>query len=320
MMFANNSKKNTPRSQASWLLCSILAYPLTLHAEQNNIAVIYPAVKEPFLSIFEDIKSGIDQSLENPAKTIILKEDYTATSLEEHLESSDIDSVITLGTGAYKYAEEISIKRPVLSAAIFTRPNDKQTKTPSISMIVSPEYQLMQLKEIAPIINTVHVVFNPEKDEWLIKLARKSLQNTGISLETKACNGLKECATAYQELIESERLGSTDALWLLQGDKAISEKTILSRILQQAWDNRFIVFSANPSHVKRGALFATYPNNTELGERLGNSIMKQSENGLTGIHPLTDLKVAFNIRTADHLKLNLTRSKKKSFDLVFPNR
>lgn len=320
MMLLNFFKNDLPGSLASWLLCSILVHPMILHAEQNNIAVIYPEVREPYLSIFKDIKAGIDQSLENPAKTIILTEDYTATSLENHLENYDINSVITLGTGAYKYAAEISTNRTVLSAAIFTRPNGKPNKIPSISMIVSPESQLLQLKEIAPKTNMVHVVFNPEKHQWLIELARNFLENTGISLQATACNGLKECATAYQELVESELLGNTDALWLLQGDKAISEKTVLSRILQQAWENSFIVFSANPSHVKRGALFATYPNNTELGERLGSSIIKTPENGLNGIHPLSDLKIAFNARTAEHLKLNLTRSKTKSFDLVFPNR
>ena len=319
-MVINLSKNNFPRSLASWLLCSLLLHPLILYAEQNNVAVIYPSVREPYLSIFKDIKTGIDQSLENPAETIILNKDSTAATLQKRLENSDIDSVITLGTGAYKYAAEISTNRTVLSAAIFTRPNDKPTKIPSISMIVSPKSQLLKLKEIAPEVTSVHVVFNPEKDKWLIELARDFLKNTDINLQAIACDGLKESATAYQELIESEKLGSTDALWFLQGDKVISENTVLSRILQQAWENSFIVFSANPSHVKRGALFATYPNNMELGERLGSTIIEVEDNGLAGTQPLSDLKIAFNTRTADHLKLNITRSKKKSFDLIFPNR
>ena len=321
MMFLTQSKNKLIRSLATVLLCCLFLHPMVLHAEPNtNIAVIYPVVREPYLSIFKDIKTGIDQSLENPAKTILLEKDSTATSLEKKLENSDIDSVITLGMGAYKYAAGISTNRTVLSAAIFTRPSDNHTKIPSISMIVSPESQLLQLREIAPKVTTVHVVFNPEKDGWLIELARNSLENMDINLEAIACDGLKEKATAYQNLIESEKLGSADALWLLQGDKAISENTVLSRILQQAWENSFVVFSANPSHVKRGALFATYPDNIELGVRLGSTIIEAADNGITGVFPLRDINIAFNSRTAEHLKLNISRSKKKSFDLVFPNR
>ena len=321
MMFLTLPKNKLFRSLASGLLCSLFLHPLVSHAEPNsNIAVIYPAVREPYLSIFKEIKTGIDQSLESPAKTILLEKGSTAASLEKRLENSNIDSVITLGTGAYKYAPEISVNRTVLSAAIFTRPSDDHTNVPSISMIVSPQSQLFQLREIAPRVNTVHVVFNQEKDGWLIELARKSLKDMDINLQAIACDGLKDSAAAYQELIESEKLGSTDALWLLQGDKAIKENTVLSRILQQAWDNRFVVFSANPSHVKRGALFATYPDNIELGERLGSTISEAGDNGIRGIYPLSDIKVAFNVRTAEHLKLNITRSKKKSFDLIFPNR
>jgi putative ABC transport system substrate-binding protein len=321
MIFLTLSRNKLIRSLAAALLCTVFLQPLTLYAERNaNIAVIYPDVREPYLSIFKEIKAGIDQSLENPAKTILLEDGSTAPNLETLLENSDIDSVITLGTGAYRYASKISVNRTVISAAIFTRPSDNHTNVPSISMIVSPESQLSQLAKIAPRVKTVHVVYNPEEDGWLIELARSSLKNIDIHLQAIACYGLKDSAAAYQELIESQKLGNSDALWLLQGDKAIRESAMLSRILQQAWDNSFVVFSANPSHVKRGALFATYPDNEKLGKRLGSTIIESGYDGIKGIHPLSDIKIAFNARTAEHLKLNITRSKKKTFDLIFPNR
>jgi len=295
--------------------------PELAFAQENiNIAVIYPDVREPYLSIFKEIKSGIDTSLPKPAETIILDKETTPDNLETMLDDANIDSVITLGSSAYKYANQIAITRAVLGAAVFTRPTDDAVKISSISMIVSPEAQLLQLLEIAPQIKNIYVIYNPDNDEWLIELAKKSLMDSEIKLQAIASTGLKESASAYQELIENNKLGDTDALWILQGDKAISENSIFSRVLQQAWEKHFVVFSANPAHVKRGALFATYPNNIKLGEKLGKTIINARIGDNAHVVPLNDISVAFNSRTSEHLKLNINRSKLKSFDLVFPNR
>lgn len=304
----------------------LIAYTLSFAAtafakdKETSVAVIYPDIREPYLSVFKEIKTGIDQSLEMPAKTILINKKTTASSLAKRLDEALIDSVITLGSGAYQFADEISDNRHVISGAVFTRPGNAEESISSISMIVSPSAQFAKLKSIAPNVSTIHVIYNPVQDNWLIQRARSALKNSDINLNAIAREGLKETAHAYQELLDDAKLSSKDALWLLQSDRVISESTVLSQVLQHAWDQRFIVFSANPSHVKRGALFATYPNNTQLGERLGNTLIADNENTLPHVDPLEDLRIAFNTRTAEHLKLNISRSKQKSFDLVFPNR
>ena len=298
----------------------LLAAPGIFADIDDKIAVIYPDIREPYLSIFEEIKSGIDLSLSTPSKTIIINKEITATLLDEELDNADIDAVITLGSGAYQFAKVIASERSVISGAVFTRPGQDGNDTPSISMIVSPHRQFIQLKEIAPDIQTIHVIYNPEQDNWLIDLATLSLKDTGTVLHAIPADGLKSAAHAYQQLLNNRTLNNTDALWLLQGDKFSSENTVLSEILQKAWEQNFVVFSANPAHVKRGALFATYPNNIKLGERLGNTIINTERSDNISIQPLKDLRIAFNTRTAEHLKLNISRSKKKSFDLIFPNR
>jgi putative ABC transport system substrate-binding protein len=298
----------------------LLAAPGVFSDPNDKIAVIYPDIREPYLSVFEEIKSGIDQSLNTPAKTIIINKEITAAALDEKLDNGNIDAVITLGTGAYQFARGIASERIVISGAVFTRPGQDGNIIPSISMIASPQQQFIMLKEIAPDIKTIYVIYNPEKDNWLIDLATDSLKDTDTVLHAIPAGGLKNTAQAYQKLLSDNKLKNTDALWLLQGDKVSNENTILSEILQKAWEQNFVVFSANPAHVKRGALFATYPNNIELGKRLGNTIINTQRNDNSHTQPLKDLRIAFNTRTAEHLKLNISRSKKKSFDLIFPNR
>lgn len=304
------------------IMLSLLAIqPINSFAEQvNNIAVVYPKIREPYLSIFEEIKAGIDQSLPKPAKAIIIDQQTTASTLGARLDEANITSIITLGNGAYRLSEKLAEERVIIGGAVLTRPEDNQKGAPSISMIVSPKLQFLQLKEIAPNINTIHVIYNPEKDDWLIQRAATALKGTATVLNAIPADGLKKTARAYQKLLSEDQLKSTDALWLLQGDKVSGESTVLSQILQKAWEQSFVVFSANPSHVKRGALFATYPNNIKLGERLGNAIINTQINMPSYVQPLQDLKVAFNARTAEHLKLNINRSKQQSFDLIFPRR
>jgi len=36
------------------------------------------------------------------------------------------------------------------------------------------------------------------------------------------------------------------------------------------------------------------------------------------MHALSDLLIAFNMRTAEHLRLNVTRQQRNKFNLVFP--
>lgn len=321
-MDMRNKKSQSVHSKALAVLIFLLGLnPISSIAEQaKNVAVVYPKIREPYLSIFKEIKSGIDQSLDSPARTIIIDQQTTASTLDAKLDEANIDSVITLGSGAYRLSEQLLQERAVIGGAVLTRPIDDSINASSISMIVSPQLQFLQLREIAPDIKAIHVIYNPELDDWLIQRAMLALKDSAIELHAIPADSLKSGALAYQQLLSDNKLNNTDALWLLQGDKVSSESTVLSQILQKAWEQSFVVFSANPSHVKRGALFATYPNNIELGERLGNAILNTQKSDSSYVQPLKDLRVAFNTRTAEHLKLNIKRSKQQSFDLIFPSR
>ena len=80
------------------------------------------------------------------------------------------------------------------------------------------------------------------------------------------------------------------------------------------------VFSSSVGHVKRGALFALYPNNVELGRSLAASAqaaLSSAGHAARGVVPLKEVLVAVNLRTASHLGLQLG-ARQQSFDLVFP--
>ena len=111
------------------------------------------------------------------------------------------------------------------------------------------------------------------------------------------------------------------ALWLLQDSKVVDSKVVLPFILEKAWQKHIVVFSSALSHVKKGVLFSMYPNNEAHGEQLASLLLQESRgssNQRNTLSPTNGLQDAINSRTAEHLGLNLSRSKLREFDVVFP--
>ena len=132
---------------------------------------------------------------------------------------------------------------------------------------------------------------------------------------TYQADSLEQAARQYQQIIGSD-LGQDDAVWLPQDPHTVDQKTILPLLLRQAWNNQFIVFSSNAADVKRGVLFGLYPDFEAMGASLGRLARDGIKN--PAIQPLTDVLIAVNLRTADHLKLNLNGNVRDTFNLTFP--
>jgi putative ABC transport system substrate-binding protein len=83
-----------------------------------------------------------------------------------------------------------------------------------------------------------------------------------------------------------------------------------------------LLFSSSPVQVKRGALFALFPDN----KKMGASLAKMAESYIgddaadmkNSIIPLKDLQAAINVRTAEHIGLTFSNEERKNYELVFP--
>ena len=73
--------------------------------------------------------------------------------------------------------------------------------------------------------------------------------------------------------------------------------------------------------MRRGVLFALYPDNLELGRHLGSTaqglIGNAASTPVRGLHPLRQVLTAVNTRTAEHLGLDL-RASGQRIHLVLP--
>lgn len=309
---------------AAWILLSVVNVASSA-TQTPAIGILYPEIREPFRSVFMNIVKGIDDALDDDVQARPLTGSDTPEDVLAWTRQQGLKSIITLGNHGFSMSSELSRELPVVIGAVNMSSELLHAPYYGITLNPDPSTLFQRLKRIASGVTRVIVVYQREQDDWMIEQATKAARVSGVELQAVAVENLQEAANKYREILNSQKSG-TDALWLPQDSAVLDEQAILPMILKEAWDKRLIVFSSNPSFVKRGVLFALYPDNYNMGRSLGAMAGRlrasgpQEDSGTQHIEPLRDLLTAFNVRTAAHLDIKYTRDDLNGFDLVFPSR
>lgn len=286
---------------------------------QGSIAVIYPDIGEPYRSVFAKIIEGIEDKARVRVASYPVGNTFNPQALSGELKKQDIRVVIALGRNGLKAAGALDRDIGVVASGVVSVPESEGRSTQVLSLAPDPALLFARLKAIAPGTRRVFVTYDPQQNGWLIRLAREAARSNGIELVAQEAADLKTAVRLYQEFFAGAD-GKHDALWLPQDSVTVEESTVLPLVLQESWNRSIPVFSSSVAHVKRGALFALYPNNVELGRNLAASALGVAAGTAPsrGVQPLRDVKAAFNTRTASHLGLHISPWQQQSFDLLFP--
>jgi putative ABC transport system substrate-binding protein len=293
------------------------AAPRAAGTDTTPVAVIYPGVREPYRAAFVAIVSGIEAELGSRAKVAEVDPAETSTDIAARIAAQKAGRVILLGKYGLDIAQSLQTPAERLVGAVLARPAELPAGMRGMSMVPSPAKLFGKLREFSPGIKRVNVVHGADENDWLIELGRSAAQEQGLELETVRRDTLRDGANAYRDLL-GRMDPATEAIWLPQGSPFLAESSVLQMILRTAWDRNIIVFSSNVAHVPKGALFALFPDNTEMGRALGKMASGPPRAG-AGLEVLEQLDTAINIRTANHLGLGFTAGDKR-FDMVFPSR
>ena len=283
------------------------------------VAVLYPEVKDPYHKIFMDILRGIKGEAGRDVSSLALNGSHDPDSVNDWLKQQDADSVIALGNRGKKIAATLANSYNTITGASILSDKNIADGIVGISLTPSPAELFSKALELIPRLKKVQVIYHENTNEWLVSLAKASAADLGLELIAYKAGDVRAAAELYQAALESSRSQET-AIWLLQGDPTLDERSLLPNLLRQAWNKNVIVFSSNPSHVRRGALFSLFPDNAEMGKRLAQKALAADSVQQLAAEPLKDLRIAVNIRTASHLNLNISRARARDFDLIFPSR
>jgi putative ABC transport system substrate-binding protein len=290
----------------------------TARADATTIGVVYPEVREPFRSVFESIIAGIEQQAGSRVARFPLDESVEPQLINDWATRNRIDAVIALGRRSHALTRPLAQIKPVTTGAVRMSPDlDKGT---GIVLNPDPKVVFAKLRQFEPKVKRIVVIYNPKKNAWLIRRAEKAAKDLKITLDARAVSDVRQSARLYRDILKRQS-GTQHAVWLLNDKSVFDTKAIFPIVLQEAWNRNFLVFSNNPAHVKRGVLFAMYPDNAKMGQSLAKLALKTAKAGSKKTNtmlPLRDLLIAFNVRTAEHLGLDVDRKQRDEFDLVFP--
>jgi len=299
------------------VLCMAAVISRAGAADDVTVSVIYPSVREPYRAAFLAIVGGIEAELGSRAKIAEVDPSEGAPQIAARVAAQSAGRVLLLGKYGLDIAQTLQGPADRVVGAVLARPAEVAAGIRGMSMVPAPARLFAKLHELAPAIKQVSVVHGADNNDWLIALAGTAAAADGLQLETVRRETLRDGANAYRELL-ARMDPATQALWLPQGSPFLAESSVLQMILRTAWDRNIIVFSSNVSHVPKGALFALFPDNVEMGRALGRLASGPPEDG-DGIEVLEQLDTAINIRTANHLGLGVSAGDKR-FDMIFPSR
>ncbi len=313
-------------------------YPVTSTQQATSaINVYYPIVREPYQQIFEHIIEGmVDELSQAPVQHGLHKKSQAPVLNNQN------DIIVALGQRGLKAAAEGP--QPVVVGAISRPPAHYPKPLYGFALTPSPKLMINKLNELAPQVTDVYVVFNPSRSQWLINDIKAVCEALHIQLHLASADRLASAAKLINRHLQQAQ-PKVSAIWLLESGFT-NDNSLMNQILELAWEKNLVVFSGNPSHIRRGLLFSMYPDNTRLGQALGQmaqdiQMRQQSGNPLeTGetntephmeastagssasqgnrvhILPLEHLHTGVNLRTAEHLGIKISRE--QEFDLVYP--
>lgn len=286
------------------------------YAEQAvNYAILYPQVREEYERIFLDIIQGIEQTANRPVYVRKLDNNSNPEQLEKEFHSKNIDLVVALGSHSYQFSTQFDNPPPILVSA--TR--DTVDHFSSLSLAPSPQMMLDKLSRLAPKIKTVTVIYNPKYNQWFVQQAALAAKQYGLTLQSIEVSSIKEATQKYTDFFD-EVNPETDALLLPLDATSVNEKITVPLVLTRAWEQRVLVFSCNPLHAKRGALFSVYPDNQRIGQDIGDLIDAEAKQYQRKIYPMRRGIFALNTKTIKHLSLNVSETLQSEFELHFPAR
>ncbi|RZI43832.1 hypothetical protein EGT07_06705 [Herbaspirillum sp. HC18] len=283
------------------------------------VAVVYPDIGEPYRSVFARIIEGIEDGARIAVRNYPIPANQDPAELNAQLKRNGTRVVIALGRQGLRATAALDRDMPVVVGGVLAIPETENRSLMGISLTPDPALLFARLKNLMPGVRRVIVVYDPQHNEWLIKIAREAAKAHGLELAAYEARDLATAARAYESAFSSSD-ARRDAVWLPQDATTVDENAILPLVLKESWNRNVPVFSSSFLHVKKGALFALYPNNLELGRTLASSALSvmSGEARRRGVQPLREVQTAVNLRTASHIGLAIGYQQQRSFDFIFP--
>lgn len=275
-----------------------------------EVLVAMPQVREPYQSVLNQIVDGIEKTAS--ARLVLIADSSSVPT--QAPSPRDERVIIALGSSAIKAAAPLRDLVPLAVGAILMP--DGEPPLPGISLEADPETLFEHLHRLRPTVRTVHWLYRPLRNGWLVDRAQQAARHHNLELVAVPTEDARSAAQRYQEILKQAD-NATEAVWLTQDPALLSINSSLPDILNRAWANNIVVFSGSVQHVAHGVLFALFPDNVAMGADLARLALDHADGEAVTFKPNRSLRSAINRRTAEHLGIIVDA---RDYDLVLPAR
>jgi putative ABC transport system substrate-binding protein len=289
--------------------------PSSVFAQGEDLGVIYPEVREPFASIFASMLDGIHEAKGDDVHSIAVKKEYDPQDIVDWVTTHKIKRIIALGSRAQKLIENIKLPIDEVVLGAVTRPPESDIFNAGIVLTPDPQQVYLELEQLLSSIENIYIIYS-DASRWYVDIAKALARGKEFNLVAIESKSIADSVQQYKKILDS--IDSKSVIWLLQDSLSADSRLLLPLILEESWDRKFPVISNSAGHVRRGVLLALYPDPFEFGVDLANTL-RITSNPSGAFNPFQEALRAANTRTAEHLELRWSRSRIRSFDIVFPS-
>ncbi|NOY66790.1 MAG: hypothetical protein GXP13_05205 [Gammaproteobacteria bacterium] len=280
-----------------------------------KVIVLYPEASPVHARLYQIIIKGMQGDNEMVIMPHQFNQHTNKEELKNRISKKQGQAVIILGKTGISLSIELNLDIPVVTGAhILTRQNRS-----SVSLAADPGQMFRKLKQLSPKVRRVFVIHNEMNSGWLIKLATIAARKQGLKLEPLVIDTPNDITGAFH-MIQKKAQKDRDAIWLPL-DPAVPTRVVLPELLKVAWKKDLVIFGNNPLDVKKGILFAMYPDYINIGKQLLTMVQSRIKNKTVSQPEASRyLKMAFNNRTALHLGIMLDSQQLEQINLIYPRR
>lgn len=260
----------------------------------------------PYAGVVSGIRSALDDGAIKPTIRVYSLQGESKTSTEDVLRSIRQDSstpVIAIGSVAAIAALKTPADSPLIACMVADSSDLRTAENTTGVLLEFPlETQLKWIQRFTPKSRSIGVLYNPEENRVRIEKAREIAQDLGLTLVAQEVRRPQDLPHALSTVARD-----VDLLW------GVTDQTVLSRqtaeaILLFSFRQRMPFTGLSASWVKAGALYALDRDYEDLGAQCGEMALRVLKGRRAGSIPITTpRKVTYvlNLRTAEHLRLNL---------------
>jgi len=317
MKVQKNSARERGPKPYRWALalvcCCLVLSPAQTRAD---VLIVLSHEAAPYREVQAGFQVAIAERLKSEKSTAVLVEDgWRASSALRELSAHPPRLILTLGAKATRLILTSEHEIPVIAALVVNEePLQQATNATAVTLDFPAALQWRWLRQMLPKANRVGVLYSPRENDELFQELTRLARAEQVELEPLPADSPASLPALFQHLPRD-----LDVVWPLSSTQLLAPASVREMLLY-SFRNRVPLIGLSTSWVEAGALYALERDYTDLGHQcaeLAQQILAGSRAAKPASQTPRAVRLAVNLKTAAHMKLDIPKSSIRDANTVF---